>query len=250
MYMKNVVRLPLKNAFNIRELGGYPNRNGQVTKYHTLLRADDLFNLDENDIDLILSYGVTAVVDLRSASELSSYPDPFSKINQVNYINIPLMADDVDAADITKVVTENPERFLTDSYLEMLKGSTKAIRNVFEFIAKQEGCVLFHCAAGKDRTGIIAMLLLGLAEVSRPDIIANYMLTEVYIKENLLMQQAAEHIPSELMQSKPAYIEPVIDYILSTFKNFENYLIYIGLTKDLLYIIKNKMIIGSFQLQE
>ncbi|WP_342046737.1 tyrosine-protein phosphatase [Bacillus sp. OTU530] len=250
MYTQSIVRLPLKNAFNVRELGGYPNSNGKVTKHHYLLRADDLFNLDENDIDLLLSYGVTAVVDLRSAFELSSYPDPFSKINQVNYINIPLLADDVVEPDITKVMTENLERFLTDIYLGMIKDSTEAIRNVFEFIAKQEGCVLFHCAAGKDRTGIIAMLLLGLAEVSRPDIIANYILTEVYIKENTIMQQNAEQIPAELMQSKPAYIEPVIDYILSTFENFENYLIHIGLTKELLLTIKNKMILGSFQLRK
>lgn len=249
MYMQSVVRLPLKNAFNVRELGGYPNCNGQVTSYHYLLRADDLFNLDQNDIDLLLSYGVTSVVDLRSASELSSYPDPFSKINQVNYINIPLL-ENVDAPHLTNVVNENPAQFLTQSYLEMIKDSTEAIRNVFEFIAMQEGCVLFHCAAGKDRTGIIAMLLLGLAEVSKSDIIANYMLTEVYIKENSMVQQSADKFPAELMQSKPAYIEPVIDYILSAFENIENYLTHIGLTKDLLLTIKSKMILGSFQIQK
>ncbi|MGD6960120.1 tyrosine-protein phosphatase [Rossellomorea aquimaris] len=247
-----MVRLPLKNAYNVRELGGYPTSRGQITKHHSFLRADDLVNLDEKDIDYLRSYGVTAIVDLRSTLELNSHPNPFSKIDEVNYINISLMTDEAVSADLTKVMTDKPEQLLPNMYIEMVKGSTEVLKLIFEYFAEQEGCILFHCAAGKDRTGIVAMLLLGLAEVERQDIIANYMLTEVYIKENPFMQQATKHYPEfpvELMYSKPAYIEPVIDYILTTYGSVENYLLYIGISKDILASIKNKLVVGTLQPQ-
>lgn len=247
--MKNMVHLPLKNAFNVRELGGYPTKDGQVTMYCSFLRGDDLSALDQQDIDFLLNYGLTSVVDLRSAVELDSHPDALAAVSPINYINIPLVGSDAVNPDLTKARTILPEQFIMDFYLEILKSATDAIKQVFEFMAAQEGCVLFHCAAGKDRTGIIAMLLLGLAGVSKPDIIANYIVTEVYIKENPILQQYQEDLPLELMQSKPEYIETMLDYILSTFGSFEGYLMHINLTQETLLLVKNKLVTESFQLQ-
>ena len=63
----------------------------------------------------------------------------------------------------------------------MLLENKTAIKETFEILAEAKGCTIFHCTAGKDRTGIIAMLILGLSGVSRKDIIANYEVTYTYI---------------------------------------------------------------------
>ncbi|MDR1117274.1 MAG: tyrosine-protein phosphatase [Oscillospiraceae bacterium] len=238
--MRNYARLPVKNAYNVRELGGYPCADGSATEYHRFLRADDLSQLDAADIYLLLKYGLSAVVDLRSASELAQNPDPFSKIAEVNYINIPLMADDV--ADVTRVMVQRPSTYLREAYIEMLIGSTGAVKRIFDFIAEQSGCVLFHCAAGKDRTGVLAMLLLGLSEVGKGDIIANYEVTGTYISENPAMKQAGQQYPSELMESRREYIEPAIDYIVSAYGSVENYLSNAGVSAGTLEKVKSKLL--------
>src|SRR5699024_2564191 len=112
--------------------------------------------------------------------------------------------------------------------------------------ADQKDGVLFHCAAGKDRTGIIAMLLLGLVGVGRADIITNYMMTEIYISENPSMRNFSDKIPytvpGELLQSKPEFLNPTIDFIHDEYASYEQYLLSLGLTKDLLTQVKNNFV--------
>jgi Protein tyrosine/serine phosphatase len=239
--MKNYVRLPIKNAYNVRELGGYSCMKGKVTNYHRFLRADDLYLLDKEDIDFLLEYGVGAVIDLRSALELEQNPNPFSKIAGVNYRNISLMVDDI--ANVTRVIENLTSTFLKEFYVKLLKDSTAAIKKTFEFIAEQDQdkCIIFHCAAGKDRTGIIAMLLLGLVEVEKSDIIANYEVTATYLRDNLAIQANSKQYPSALMESRREDIEPTINYIIDNHNTIENYLLDIGISETVLKKIKNKL---------
>ena len=123
----------------------------------------------------------------------------------------------------------------------MLKGSTNAIKKIFEFIAEQSGCTLFHCVAGKDRTGVLAMLLLGLAGVDKPDIIANYEVTRTYLSEKMTTQEATAQYPLELMESRREYMKPAIEYIFTTFNNVENYLKHIGISTETLTKVKSKL---------
>lgn len=247
--MQGIIRLPLKNAYNTRELGGYPTKNGQNTKYGQFLRSDDLYQLDAEDIALLLNYGVKAVIDLRGGSELEKYPNPFAQSEEVRYLNAPLISSDVAAPHMEALIGEMKEDFLSTTYLTIIQDASAAMKMIFEFIAEQQGCVLFHCAAGKDRTGVLAMLLLGLVEVNRADIITNYMMTEVYIKENPAIQHILANIPAELMQSKPEYIIPTIDYITAEFGDVERYLLSIGLTEAVLAKVKNKLAVDSLAVQ-
>lgn len=238
-------RLPLTNARNVRELGGYPSSFGNVTAYRYLLRADDLSNLDTNDIQYLLAYGLTNVIDLRSDSELVAHPDPFEKVGNVNYVHIPLIEQDVIDPNFYQSLLKEPANFLSEMYLGMVKHATEGIKEVFEFIDSSNGTVLFHCTAGKDRTGVISMLLLGFAGVSNEDIITNYMVTEIYIRESMKNLENLNEFPKELGMSKPEYIEPVIEYILDTFGSFEEYLLQIGIERVVLEKIKNKFLSGE-----
>lgn len=240
--MRKYVRLPLKNASNVRELGGYPSENGNITNHGYLLRADDLSKLDKSDIQFVIDYGIRSVIDLRSDSELITHPDPFVNIERINYKHIPLIEQDVIDPNFYKNLMKNPSSFLSEMYLGMINNATNGIKEVFEFISEQDRGVLFHCTAGKDRTGVISMLLLGLAGVSKEDIITNYMVTEIYIRNAMAKLDNINEFPKELGMSKPEYIEPVIDYVLDTFGSFEDYLLHIGIEGKVLEDIKMKML--------
>lgn len=232
MIEHNFKHLPLKNAYNVRDLGGYPCSKGKkITNYHAFLRADDLYYLNNEEIDYLIGYGLTAVIDLRSKEETDKYPDPFEKSKYINYVNIPLITENI--SDITRINTFEPKKMMTQFYMVLLKSSVEAIKNIFEFIASsQEGAVLFHCTAGKDRTGVTAMLLLMLSGACDTDIIADYAVTYIYNSANPILAKIMLEYPEELLRSDAEYIIPVIEFIKENYKSVDQYLEHIGVSKD------------------
>lgn len=246
MSLVNYIRLPLKNAYNVRDLGGYACGNEKATKWRKFIRADDLANLDDNEVKFLIDYGVTCVIDLRSQEECNLQMNPFVKSEAVDYANIPLMTNVI--TDVSKTLLQNPQKFLSNFYIELIKNASLPIKSVFEKIANHitnndESCILFHCSAGKDRTGIISMLLLGLAGVEIPDIISNYEVTYTYIKQNPVFKNATPEYPVDVLMSKSEYIEYVLDYIITTHTSILKYLQYIGLTDRTLGIIHKQICI-------
>ena len=229
--MTNYIRLPLKNAYNVRDLGGYPC-NGGVTRWKQFVRADDLGQLHEGDMQFLINYGIKTVIDLRWADELLTSPSPFTSSDIVNYKNIPLITGE--AADVTKLTETPPADFLPNFYLLILKNGGNAIKKVMETIANAPaGGTLFHCAAGKDRTGIIAAILLKLAGVSNADIIANYEVTHTYIMKNpsFITQMDERKIPIEYIYSNREYLQPTLDYI-NKLGGIKSYLESIGVSQE------------------
>ena len=228
--MTNYIRLPLKNAYNVRDLGGYAC-DGGATSFKKFIRADDLGRLDQTDIQFLLNYGIKTIIDLRSADELVASPSPFAVSDAVEYINIPLIPGQ--AADVTKLTQTPPADFLPNFYLLILKNGGDAIKKVMESIADASaGGILFHCTAGKDRTGIIAALLLMLAGVSHTDIIANYEITHTYIMQNphFIKQMDKLNVPLEYIYSNREYLQPTLDYI-DKLGGIQAYLESIGVSK-------------------
>ena len=239
--MTNYIRLPLKNAYNVRDLGGYAC-NGGATSFKKFIRADDLGRLDEADIQFLINYGIKTIIDLRSADELAASPSPFavSDVVQVQYINIPLIQGDT--ADITKLTKKHATSFLPNFYLLILKNGGDAIKKVMESIADASaGGILFHCTAGKDRTGIIAAILLMLAGVSRADIIANYEITHTYIMQNphFIKQMDKLNVPLEYIYSNREYLQPTLDYI-DKLGGIQSYLESIGVSKTTIEICSHQ----------
>lgn len=234
------IRLPLQKAYNVRDLGGYPTTDGAVTKWRRFLRADDLSSLSPEDIAFLLKYGVVGVVDLRSHDEVEKKAHPFAGHPEVGYINIPLITGDVE--DATQYWAHNPTDFLAKFYVQLLETKGNEIHSIFDFFAKHTtGCLLFHCAAGKDRTGVLAMLLLGLAGVSTMDLIANYETTFAHLQNNPSFQVPSEY-PPEVMHSKAESIIPAIRYIVDTHGSFENYVLSAGVAKDTVNLIKASLV--------
>jgi protein-tyrosine phosphatase len=147
-----------------------------------LVRSDDLGNLNAAGRDAMTAYGVTTVIDLRSDSERNGTFDPrFPRsagenraADGVQYLHRAL----VDDAGLKRLgeATNMYER-----YLLMLSTRQDAFRDIFTSIADAEGAVVFHCFAGKDRTGLVAALVLDLAGVSAEHVAADFSETDVQL---------------------------------------------------------------------
>jgi protein-tyrosine phosphatase len=136
-----------------------------------LIRSDDLGHLNASGREAMTAYGVNVVVDLRSDAEILSSPNPFAAGDTAEYIHSPL----IDDANMNKL-GEAGDMF--QRYLRIVDRRAGAFGDVFTSLAEAEGGVLFHCFAGKDRTGLVAAMLLSLAGVAPDDIAADYAATD------------------------------------------------------------------------
>lgn len=239
------VRLPLDGAFNVRELGGYPTANGGWTKYHRFLRSDGLSRLSEYDKKFLYNYGVRAVIDLRDGSEAQDAPD-LSLGSGVTYANIPLLS--FNAAQIKQVEKQMDENtFSMENIYRHILENYEGIRQCFRFIAEAPaGCVLFHCAVGKDRTGILAMLLLSLSGVDKWDIVANYVQTWANLMRDDVFAEdwydAARSSFREGMTSGPELIEYVYDLLEEEHGGVESYLLECGVPDEDVAAVRQRLL--------
>lgn len=244
-YERNWVRLPLQNASNVRELGGYPVKDGGQTVYRRFLRADDISSLTEEEVDFLLGYGVHMVVDLRSDAEAKKFPDRLMGIEGVEYVRIPFLGRDI--VDATQVRTEDLKMGLGTLYAGMLENK-EVSKEIFESIeSAPEGCVLFHCSAGKDRTGVLAMMLMSLAGADRQDCMTNYAqsYTNLCRKPEFaninLNEEYAKY--GRLMYSEPETIGKCYDLMMERYGSTENYLKSCGLKKEQIERIKERLLV-------
>lgn len=146
--------------------------------------------LTSGDIEFLKEYVVKAVIDLRSADEIIVNPNLLKEKAFCQYYNIPFIT-----GQVSNIIFTEQEVCMGDFYIEML-ANQQAIQQAFESIAQvEEGCIVFHCSAGKDRTGVLAMLLLGLAGVEQRDIMANYEVTYTYIESMFEAREFLDEIP-------------------------------------------------------
>jgi protein-tyrosine phosphatase len=165
----------LKGANNIRDLGGYLTAGGGRTRWRSLLRGDALHRLNDADVLALRAQGLSAVIDLRSDREVKVQVNPFTSHPNVAYSNVQLFSA---LAPAEMMANATAGFSMGHRYCHALDECQEAIANVLTAIADApDGAVLFHCTAGKDRTGIIAALLLANAGVAAETIIEDYFLT-------------------------------------------------------------------------
>ena len=155
-------RIVLGKMLNLRDLGGYPAAEGRTTRWGVLLRGDNPMGLSDGDAAWLLGHGFTTIIDLRSPAEQEFLPDELANRPGFSYHFIPMSGGEK---------LPNEEELIGLGYFRTLERK-EIVREVLETIADAPGGVLFHCMAGKDRTGCIAALLLTLAGVDRLDILA------------------------------------------------------------------------------
>ncbi len=172
----------LRGAYNVRDLGGYLTAQGSPIPMRHFLRADCLDRLGEGEPERLHFEGLRMVIDLRTPREVHDTPSRLSRQRGVEWVNLPLF-DALSPSALAEVDVPDGHPLLA-MYVTAIEMRGDAIATILARISTvRDGAVLFNCTAGKDRTGIIAALLLGLAGVSRPDIVADYAVTEALIPE-------------------------------------------------------------------
>jgi protein-tyrosine phosphatase len=164
--------LAWEGCLNARDLGGYATTDGRETRWGVVVRSDSPAALTEAGRAALADYGVRAIVDLRLPAELADHPNPFAEPGDhgIAYTNVSF----IDPA----AAPPNAATTLAEDYLEMLDRYWAGVAEAVAAIAgAPEGAVVIHCAAGKDRTGLISALLLGLVGVPAETIAADYAMT-------------------------------------------------------------------------
>ena len=188
-------RLDLPRLLNARDLGGCPTLDGGVTRWRSLVRADDLAQLDTAGLRALTDLGIRTVIDLRWRAEAERHPSPIpAALPQVDYRRVSLLTPTEDewherSADATKELWN----------CVVLEQVRLELREVLAAIAAAApGPLLFHCIAGKDRTGLVAALLLALADVGPAAIAHDYALSSVNLRDGYLERYAHRH-PHEIL---------------------------------------------------
>lgn len=167
--------VPLRTAHNFRDLGGYPTTDGKTTKWGVAYRSDALYSLNDADWAVLSARNVGHVIDLRSAHEWETRGRFRDDLYPVRLHHFPVL--DIPWADDDTPDVDTAYEFLLWAYPEMLRKGGHRLAAAVETIAMVDEPVVFNCAAGKDRTGLVAMLVLGIVGVPDDVIVADFELS-------------------------------------------------------------------------
>jgi protein-tyrosine phosphatase len=188
--------VPFESIVNFRELGGLRTAGGSI-RSGAVFRSATLHLATAADAGRLDAFGISTVIDLRSDEELDRWPGQ-GAWTPTRVVHAPLLRQPWSADDL--LAQTNPSSFLAARYCEMLEGSSDIAIDVIETISEAPGPVLFHCSAGKDRTGVIAALLLGMLGVDDDKIIEDYHATSAAMDDLIALfvrSIAAERSDSE-----------------------------------------------------
>jgi protein tyrosine/serine phosphatase len=199
--------IELDGAVNVRDLGGLPTEDGRTTRPGVVLRSDNLQGLSDKDVRrLVGDLGLRTVLDLRTPAEVEGEgPGPLvvEGLRHVNLDLIPGWDPQGDNRDRIVPHEKREKNDLSHFYLGYLDEAADAVVQALSVLADDAtGTAVVHCAAGKDRTGVVCALALLCAGVQRHEIVADYALTGERIKQ-IRDRLAASPTYAEDMKHRP-----------------------------------------------
>ena len=226
--------ITLDAVHNFRDMGGYPTADGRTTKWRRLFRADALYRLAGADVEIVRPLGLRTVVDLRTPQELELR-------GRFPVDEHPIDFHHIDVMDTTwqrgEHEIEDVAVFLCSAYRKMLHQLPDRFALAIERLGAPDALpAVFHCAAGKDRTGVTAMLILGALGVPSDYIAADYGLTAegtarmqawAQRKSPALWARMAD-TPSAWLAAEPEAMLMVIDGIEAAHGSLRDYVLHLG----------------------
>jgi protein-tyrosine phosphatase len=167
----------LVGAYNFRDLGGLPTADGRRTCDGVLFRSDALHHLTPEDVERIGALGIRTIVDLRSVTEVERTGRGLLAQEDIAWVHAPLTHADPGGHQVLPPALAAGD--LGAHYVDSLGERTAMLASIIEQLSIAANLpVVFHCTAGKDRTGIVAALVLALVGVERGAIVEDYTLTD------------------------------------------------------------------------
>ena len=231
--------------FNLRDLGGYPAADGRRVRWRTLFRADGLHRVTPDDG--ISRLGWRTVLDLRTRAErdLGAYA-----CEGVDVVHLPVLRETWETLP-REVGLDDAVSFLATRYLDMAEEGGGAIATAFEILASPGRLpAVFHCSAGKDRTGVLAALVLATLGVDDDDIVADYALSEramtpfvawlTAARPELVDQMAQQ--PKAMLACPPAAMGRFIGSLRERYGSTDGYLSAIGVSADTRALLRESLL--------
>lgn len=221
-------QLPMSGGYNFRDLGGIKNAEGKYVKWGKVFRTDDLHHLTENDLSYLAGIPLTSVVDFRSEEEMQKGPDKLPKSVENHYLFSINPGNLMTAVTDVKKITEKDADNLMMRMNELLVSDSacvKQYRHFFSLLQNEENIpLLFHCSAGKDRTGMAAALFLFSLGVDEKIILDDYLSSNVYLEDKYAEFSTVNPALKSLFEVKPEFLQAGLDRIKKEHESIENYL--------------------------
>jgi len=233
---------------NLRDIGGKKTQTGLEVKTGYLFRSGHLSELEKEDFNQFKNLQLKTIIDLRRPLEIEKYPTP--NLDEVETLNFSVSSDDNEFAIAANflngedIPTEMSGKIIEKYFKNSVSEKLNYYVPVFESLTNTDNFpLLFHCVAGKDRTGIVSAFLLGILDVDESVIIEDYLLTnklrekEMQLKEKQIRDHLVETVENKseklveeymdiagsLLYAKESFITSVFEEVKRNFGTWDNF---------------------------
>jgi protein tyrosine/serine phosphatase len=244
-----VTSLAWEGCVNVRDLGGLPTEDGRRTRLGGVVRSDNVRRLTDEGWRALAEHGVQRIVDLRFPEELA---EDQPRDVEIDVVHVSVLGAEFDPDYVKELDAHLAANDVADhyawSYVEFLERYRERFGQAFAAIADADGTVVVHCFAGKDRTGLVAAILLRLAGVDRATIGADYAVTadnlrarwQVWLRE---ARDEEERAKLEKLQHTPAdAMARVVQEIEHRYGDVASYLRAAGLTDEQVDRLRERLV--------
>lgn len=219
--------LVIKGGYNFRDLGGLSTKDGKIIKKDLLFRTDELCNLQSEDLDLLARLDVKTIVDFRTDQERAQSIDkvPVTCKKQIHL--------DILAANMNALMAEfqkegaNYKQLLLNFYTDLVlsENAITEYSKFFDILQNADNTsIIYHCTAGKDRTGVATMLILSALNVDYKQIEDDYLLSNQFLKKKYETYINQNPALADLFLVRAEYLENAINAINVKYDSVQNYL--------------------------
>jgi protein-tyrosine phosphatase len=221
---------------NTRDLGGYQTRDGRTVRWGKLYRSGDLSGLKKSDFDYFRRVGIRQVIDFRVPEDLERKPDHLPTTDSLITRQFSMYGNDLNRKENRKLLQRsdpddfNSEEILLDYNRRYVTQHTDEFAQTFEELLQPEQPLLYHCSAGKDRTGLMSALLLLVLDVPRETVMRDFMASNYYRRKTIRFKARFspliginQRIALPLLEVRPIYLEEAFRTIEEKYGSLDNY---------------------------
>jgi len=225
------MKIDLVGTQNTRDYNNSINKYGFKMKNNLLFRSDKLDKLTQSDIQKIKNLGIKQIIDFRSKKEKNDEPNIF--ISGIDYIELPIELDSTFMNQMLIFINnkdyEGVRLLMCEFYGTLVIEHQNTYKKFLNILLSNQVPTLFHCTAGKDRTGIASSFILYILDYDIDFIIQDYLFSNKYIdinkvKNKIISEKIDEKLKNLLFKVDKSYILAFLDIIKENYDNLENYI--------------------------
>ena len=247
----------IDGAHNFRDIGGYRNRDGKMTAWGRVFRSGTLADIAPDGLSIMQSLGLATVCDLRSTGEREAAPSRFPENHGYNVLARDHLESSVNLKTMlveSGLTAPEAREIVAEFYRKLPEEQGDSYRVLFKALAQGEWPLLFHCAAGKDRTGVAAALLLDVLGIDRQTVIEDYVLTDLFRDDawRIFRSKRSDHpflgldddVFAQMLRADPYYLIAMFGALEKQYGSASGYVIdYLGLSAEQLGAIRDHLLV-------